>query len=61
MSRDDATLVDIVEAARLVTEFARGYDEGRFLSDAETQSGPPSVRDQPVAKQELLRRPGSTR
>lgn len=38
MSRDDATLLDIAKAARLVIEFTRGMDQAAFLIDLKTQS-----------------------
>ncbi|MBN1815652.1 MAG: DUF86 domain-containing protein [Anaerolineae bacterium] len=38
MPRDEATLLDIVQAARLVVEFKRGMDKPAFLADAKTQS-----------------------
>lgn len=38
MPRDEATLLDIVRAARLVIEFKRGMDKPAFLEDAKTQS-----------------------
>lgn len=38
MSRDNATLLDIAKAARLVLEFKQGFDRSAFLNDAKTQS-----------------------
>ena len=38
MSRDDATLLQIVEAARLVLEFVKDHDRGSFAADARTRS-----------------------
>ena len=38
MSRDQATLLDIARAARLVLEFTRGMDQEAFLGDLKTQS-----------------------
>lgn len=38
MPRDEATLLDIVQAARLVIEFKRGMGKPAFLEDAKTQS-----------------------
>lgn len=38
MSRDEAILVDIAQAARLVLEFKRGVDKAAFLKDVKTQS-----------------------
>ena len=38
MPRDDATLLDIARAARLVIEFATGMDRAKFVRDAKTQS-----------------------
>ena len=37
MSRDDATLVDVVQHARLMLELLNGYDRDRFLADIRTQ------------------------
>jgi uncharacterized protein with HEPN domain len=38
MSRDDATLLDILKAARLVTEFKGKLAKQAFLRDIKTQS-----------------------
>lgn len=38
MSRDDATLVDLARAARLVRDFVQGMDQAAFLADLKTQS-----------------------
>jgi len=38
MSRDDATLLDILKAARLVVEFKRKLEKQAFLRDIKTQS-----------------------
>ena len=38
MHRDEATLLDIATAARLVLEFTEGMDRGDFLDDIKTQS-----------------------
>jgi len=38
MARDEATLLDIARAARLVLEFRQGIDEAAFLQDFKTQS-----------------------
>jgi len=38
MARDDATLLDIARAARLVLEFVRDYSEPEFFQDSKTQS-----------------------
>ena len=38
MPHDDATLLDIARAARLVVRFARGMDRDEFLDDTRTQS-----------------------
>ena len=38
MSRDEATLLDIEQAARLIIEFTRGLDAEVFLDDVKTQS-----------------------
>ena len=38
MYRDEATLLDIAAAARLVLEFKEGMDKAAFLDDIKTQS-----------------------
>ncbi len=38
MSRDEATLLDILRAARLARDFAGDIDKAEFLEDAKTQS-----------------------
>lgn len=38
MPRDDATLLDIARAARLIIEFRQGIDRPAFMVDAKTQS-----------------------
>ena len=38
MSRDEATLLDIVNAARLIGDFIAGLDQDQFQSDLKTQS-----------------------
>jgi uncharacterized protein with HEPN domain len=38
MHRDEATLLDIATAARLVLEFKEGMDKATFLDDIKTQS-----------------------
>lgn len=38
MPRDDATLLDLARAARLIIEFRQGFDRVAFLVDAKTQS-----------------------
>jgi len=38
MSRDEATLLDIARAARLVLEFKQDMDKATFLKDIKTQS-----------------------
>jgi uncharacterized protein with HEPN domain len=38
MRRDEATLLDIATAARLVLEFKEGMDTAAFLDDIKTQS-----------------------
>jgi uncharacterized protein with HEPN domain len=38
MSRDEATLLDLERAARLIIEFTRGMDGEVFLDDVKTQS-----------------------
>jgi uncharacterized protein with HEPN domain len=38
MSRDDASLLDIVKAARLLPKFTQGMTKEAFLEDPKTQS-----------------------
>ena len=38
MRRDDATLLDIQNAAQLALEFVRGVDKAAFVADAKTHS-----------------------
>lgn len=38
MSRDDATVLDMLKAARLAVEFKEGIDEATFVDDPKTQS-----------------------
>ena len=38
MKRDEAVLLDLVRAARLVLEFKQGIDKATFLEDLKTQS-----------------------
>jgi uncharacterized protein with HEPN domain len=38
MLKDEATLLDIVKAARLAVEFGQGVDKRYFLGDIKTQS-----------------------
>ena len=38
MHRDEATLLDIATAARLVLQFTEGMDQAAFLDDIKTQS-----------------------
>jgi len=38
MSRDDAVLLDIAHAARLILDFTRGMNQTAFLADIKTQS-----------------------
>ena len=38
MQRDDATLLDILRAARLALEFRGGLDRAAFLTDLKTQA-----------------------
>ncbi|MSQ05968.1 MAG: DUF86 domain-containing protein [Dehalococcoidia bacterium] len=38
MSRDNAVLLDIAKASRLVLDFIRGMDQPAFFSDLKTQS-----------------------
>jgi hypothetical protein len=50
MPRDDATVLDILEAARLIQEFVAGSDKPGSLPDAKTRSAghrPPSTRRPP--------------
>jgi len=38
MHRDDVVLQDIINAARLVSEFIQGFDKDRFTFDQKTRS-----------------------
>ena len=38
MLRDDATLLDIAQAARRIQDFVAGMDKAAFFADAKTQS-----------------------
>ncbi len=38
MHRDEATLLDVATAARLVLAFTEGMDKADFLDDVKTQS-----------------------
>ncbi len=38
MSRDDAVLLDILKAARLIMQFKDGLNKAAFLNDTKTQS-----------------------
>jgi len=38
MRRDEVTLLDIAQAARLVIEFTQGMNKEQFLGDIKTQS-----------------------
>ena len=38
MARDEATLLDVARAAKLVLEFNKGVDKAAFLQDFKTQS-----------------------
>ena len=38
MPRDEATLLDIATAARLILQFKDGMDKAAFLDDIKTQS-----------------------
>jgi len=38
MSRDDATLLDILQAAEMVVQFTAGADQEVFLNDPKTQA-----------------------
>jgi uncharacterized protein with HEPN domain len=40
MSRDDATLLDVLRAARLALEFRGQQDRQTFLTDLKTQAAP---------------------
>jgi len=53
MPRDEATLLDIATAARLVLEFKEGMDKAAFLDDIKTQS---SVLHQLIVMGEAVKR-----
>ena len=53
MPRDEATLLDIATAARLVLEFKEGMDKAAFLNDIKTQS---SVLHQLMVMGEAVKR-----
>lgn len=53
MRRDEATLLDIATAARLVLKFTEGMDKAAFLDDIKTQS---SVLHQPMVMGEAVKR-----
>jgi len=53
MHRDEATLLDIAMAARLVLEFKEGMDKAAFLDDVKTQS---SVLHQLMVTGEAVKR-----
>ena len=53
MHRDEATLLDIAMAARLVLEFIEGMDKAAFLDDVKTQS---SVLHQLMVMGEAVKR-----
>jgi uncharacterized protein with HEPN domain len=53
MRRDEATLLDIATAARLVLEFKEGMDKAAFLGDVKTQS---SVLHQLMVMGEAVKR-----
>jgi uncharacterized protein with HEPN domain len=53
MNRDDATLLDIARAARLILEFKEGMDKEAFLQDIKTQS---SVLHQLMVMGEAVKR-----
>lgn len=38
MSRDEVTVIDLANAARLVQDFAQGMDKASFMADPKTQS-----------------------
>ncbi len=53
MQRDEAILLDIARAARLVLEFKKGMDKTTFLDDVKTQS---SVLHQLMVMGEAVKR-----
>jgi len=53
MHRDEAVLLDIARAARLVLEFKQGLDKAAFLQDIKTQS---SVLHQLMVMGEAVKR-----
>ena len=53
MHRDEAVLLDIARAARLVLEFKQGMDKAAFLQDIKTQS---SVLHQLMVMGEAVKR-----
>jgi len=53
MKRDEAVLLDLARAARLVLEFKAGMDEVAFLDDLKTQS---SVLHQLMVMGEAVKR-----
>ena len=53
MSRDDATLADILLATRRIGQFTRGVDQAAFLDDIENQS---AVLHQSMVVGEAVRR-----
>lgn len=53
MKRDEAVLLDLARAARLVLEFKAGMDEAAFLDDLKTQS---SVLHQLMVMGEAVKR-----
>ena len=38
MQRDEVVIQDIINAARLVTEFVKGFEKDRFIEDRKTRS-----------------------
>ncbi|HEY3476674.1 MAG TPA: DUF86 domain-containing protein [Anaerolineales bacterium] len=53
MHRDEVVIQDIVNAARLVTEFVKGFDKTTFIHDWKTRS---AVRYQPTVIGEAVKR-----
>jgi len=53
MWRDDATLLDILRAARLALEFRGGLDKAAFLTDFKTQA---AILQEPLVGGEGVKR-----
>ena len=53
MARDDATILDILKAARLACDFVGGLDKDSFLQDFKTQ---PAVLHQLLVMGEAVKR-----